>query len=33
MRASRDVKIREILVKQGDSVETGAVLIKFEEST
>ncbi|MNJ91117.1 Glutaconyl-CoA decarboxylase subunit gamma [compost metagenome] len=31
MRASRDVKIKEVLVKQGDSVESGAVLIKFEE--
>ncbi|MGZ3742901.1 MAG: acetyl-CoA carboxylase biotin carboxyl carrier protein subunit [Pseudobdellovibrionaceae bacterium] len=31
MRASRDVKIKEILVKQGDSVETGAVMIKFED--
>ncbi|AFY03402.1 biotin/lipoyl-containing protein [Bdellovibrio bacteriovorus] len=31
MRASRDVKIKEIRVKQGDSVESGAVLIKFEE--
>lgn len=31
MRASRDVKIKEIKVKQGDSVESGAVLIKFEE--
>lgn len=31
MRASRDVKIKEIMVKQGDSVESGAVLIKFEE--
>lgn len=31
MRASRDVKIKEILIKQGDSVESGAVLIKFEE--
>jgi biotin carboxyl carrier protein len=30
MRASRDVKIKEVLVKQGDSVESGAVLIKFE---
>lgn len=30
MRASRDVKIKEICVKQGDSVESGAVLIKFE---
>lgn len=31
MRASRDVKIKEIRVKQGDSVESGAVLIRFEE--
>ena len=31
MRASRDVKIKEIKVKQGDSVESGTVLIKFEE--
>lgn len=31
MRSSRDVKIKEIKVKQGDSVESGAVLIKFEE--
>lgn len=31
MRASRDVKIKEVKVKQGDSVESGAVLIKFEE--
>lgn len=31
MRASRDVKIKEVRVKQGDSVESGAVLIKFEE--
>ena len=31
MRSSRDVRIKEILCKQGDSVETGAVLIKFEE--
>lgn len=31
MRASRDVKIKEIKVRQGDSVESGAVLIKFEE--
>lgn len=31
MRASRDVKIKGIMVKQGDSVESGAVLIKFEE--
>lgn len=33
MRASRDVKIKEIKVKQGDSVESGAVLIKFEDPT
>jgi len=33
MRASRDVKIKEIKVKQGDSVDSGAVLIKFEEPT
>lgn len=31
MRASRDVKVKEILVKQGDSIESGAVLIRFEE--
>ncbi|WII73066.1 acetyl-CoA carboxylase biotin carboxyl carrier protein subunit [Bdellovibrio sp. 22V] len=31
MRAARDVKIKEVKVKQGDSVESGAVLIKFEE--
>lgn len=31
MRATRDVKIKEIKVKQGDSVESGAVLIKFED--
>lgn len=31
MRTSRDVKVKEVLVKQGDSVETGAVLIKFED--
>ncbi|MGZ3774599.1 MAG: acetyl-CoA carboxylase biotin carboxyl carrier protein subunit [Pseudobdellovibrionaceae bacterium] len=31
MRATRDVKIKEIKVKQGDSVESGAVLITFEE--
>ena len=30
MRASHDVKIKEICVKQGDSVESGALLIKFE---
>lgn len=31
MRATRDVKIKEVKVKQGDSVESGAVLIRFEE--
>lgn len=31
MRTSRDVRIKEIMVKQGDSVESGAVLIKFED--
>lgn len=31
MRTSRDVKIKDILIKQGDSVESGAVLIKFED--
>lgn len=31
MRSSRDVKVKEICVKQGDAVESGAVLIKFEE--
>jgi biotin carboxyl carrier protein len=30
MRAPADVKIKQICVKQGDSVESGAVLIKFE---
>jgi len=31
MRTATDVKIKEICVKQGDSVESGAVLIKFED--
>ncbi len=31
MRASAVVKIKEICVKQGDSVESGAVLIRFEK--
>lgn len=31
MRSSADVKIKEICVKQGDSVDSGQVLIKFEE--
>lgn len=31
MRSTREVKIKEICVKQGDSVEAGAVLIKFAE--
>lgn len=30
MRAATDVIIKEICVKQGDSVESGAILIKFE---
>ncbi|HND84574.1 MAG TPA: acetyl-CoA carboxylase biotin carboxyl carrier protein subunit [Pseudobdellovibrionaceae bacterium] len=32
MRATHDVKIKEVCVKQGDPVETGQVLIKFEPS-
>ena len=32
MRASRDAKIKEILVKKGQSVDTGAVLIVFEKA-
>lgn len=31
MRATSEVKIKEICVKQGASVESGAVLIKFEK--
>ena len=31
MRATSDVKIKEICIKQGASVESGQVLIKFEE--
>jgi biotin carboxyl carrier protein len=31
MRTTGDVKIKEICVKQGDSVESGAILIKFEK--
>jgi len=31
MRAATDVKIKDILVKQGDSVESGALLIQFEK--
>ena len=31
MRAAAEVKIKEICVKQGDSVDSGAVLIKFEK--
>jgi biotin carboxyl carrier protein len=31
MRASRDVTIKEVCVKQGDSVEASAVLIRFED--
>lgn len=30
MRATSDVKIREICIKQGDSVESGQLLIKFD---
>lgn len=31
MRSTRDVKVKEICIKQGDSVEAGAVLVKFED--
>lgn len=31
MRAPRDVKIKDVKVKQGDSVESGQVLILFDE--
>ncbi|MCX7978847.1 MAG: acetyl-CoA carboxylase biotin carboxyl carrier protein subunit [Bdellovibrionaceae bacterium] len=31
MRAPRDVRVEEICVKQGDSVESGQVLIRFED--
>ena len=31
MRATGEVRIKDILVKQGDSVESGAILIKFEK--
>ena len=31
MRATADVKVKQICVKQGDSIESGAVLIKFED--
>jgi biotin carboxyl carrier protein len=30
MRAAGDIKIKEVCVKQGDSVESGSILIKFE---
>ncbi len=30
MRASQDVVVKEICVKQGDSVEAGTILMKFE---
>lgn len=33
MRSSRDVRIKDISVKQGDSVESGALLITFEDPT
>jgi biotin carboxyl carrier protein len=32
MRSSSEVKIKEICVKQGDSVESGGILIKFEKA-
>jgi biotin carboxyl carrier protein len=32
MRTTREVKIKEIKVRQGDSVESGAVLITFEKA-
>ncbi len=32
MRSTRDVLIQEICIKQGDSVESGAVLIRFGEA-
>lgn len=31
MRATSDVKIKQICVRQGDSVESGSVLIRFED--
>ncbi len=31
MRSTRDVLIKEICIKQGDSIEAGAVLIRFGE--
>lgn len=31
MRTSTEVKIKQICIKQGDSVDTGTVLIKFED--
>jgi biotin carboxyl carrier protein len=31
MRASADVKIKEVLVKAGENVESGAVLVTFEK--
>ncbi len=31
MRANSDVKIKEILVKEGENVETGAELVTFEQ--
>jgi len=31
MRATHDVKVKEICVKQGASVESGQVLVKFED--
>lgn len=31
MRSTREVKVKEVCIKQGDSVEAGAVLVKFED--
>lgn len=33
MRASSDVKIKEVHVKEGENVESGAVLVSFEKSS
>lgn len=32
MRSTAEVKVKDICVKQGDSVESGQILIKFEEA-
>jgi biotin carboxyl carrier protein len=31
MRASHDVKVKDVLVKAGDSVESGQKLVTFEQ--